>query len=162
MIDNPMIDNPMAADPMAVDPATDPGPFSLAGRVALVTGGNGGIGLGMARGLARAGARLVIAGRDDAKNADAVAALCAAPFRLQDLDRMAARLAGPPVPGGEISSEACPVGTVQVPPGGAPLILLNDKGTLGGYRRPARVHPDDLPLLVQAPPGSAVVFEAGS
>lgn len=93
--------------------------------------------------------------------ADALAALCAAPFRLQDLDRMAARLSGSPFPGGEISSEACPVGTVQVLPGGRPLILLNDKGTLGGYRRPARVHPDDLPLLVQAMPGSAIAFVTG-
>jgi len=37
--------------------------FDLKGRVAIVTGGNGGIGLGMARGLARAGARIVIAAR---------------------------------------------------------------------------------------------------
>jgi 2-deoxy-D-gluconate 3-dehydrogenase len=49
--------------------------FDLTGRVALVTGGNGGIGLGMARGLAACGARVVIAGRDAAKNAAAVAEL---------------------------------------------------------------------------------------
>jgi 2-deoxy-D-gluconate 3-dehydrogenase len=45
--------------------------FDLSGRAALVTGGNGGIGLGMARGLAQAGARVAIAGRDAAKNAAA-------------------------------------------------------------------------------------------
>jgi 2-deoxy-D-gluconate 3-dehydrogenase len=39
-------------------------PFDLTGKVAIVTGGNGGIGLGMARGLARAGASIVIAGRN--------------------------------------------------------------------------------------------------
>jgi 2-deoxy-D-gluconate 3-dehydrogenase len=49
--------------------------FDLAGRVAIVTGGNGGIGLGMATGLAQAGAALVIAGRNPAKNAAAVQAL---------------------------------------------------------------------------------------
>ena len=49
--------------------------FDLSGRVALVTGGNGGIGLGMARGLAACGARVIIAGRDVAKNAAAVAEL---------------------------------------------------------------------------------------
>lgn len=43
-------------------------PMSLHGRVALVTGGNSGIGLGMCRGLARAGAALAIAGRNAAKN----------------------------------------------------------------------------------------------
>ncbi|MFM2148107.1 MAG: hypothetical protein RLZZ187_413 [Pseudomonadota bacterium] len=49
--------------------------FDLSGRVALVTGGNGGIGLGMARGLAACGARVIIAGRDVAKNTAAVAEL---------------------------------------------------------------------------------------
>ena len=49
--------------------------FQLTGKVALVTGGNGGIGLAMARGLARAGATVVISGRDAGKSAAAVAAL---------------------------------------------------------------------------------------
>jgi len=46
--------------------------FGLTGRVAIVTGGNGGIGLGMARGLVGAGAGLMIVGRDQMKNANAV------------------------------------------------------------------------------------------
>jgi 2-deoxy-D-gluconate 3-dehydrogenase len=46
--------------------------FDLSGRVAIVTGGNGGIGLGMARGLARCGAAVTVAGRDRDKNAAAV------------------------------------------------------------------------------------------
>ena len=49
--------------------------FDLTGRVALVTGGNGGIGLGMAQGLAAAGARVLVVGRDAGKNAAALAAL---------------------------------------------------------------------------------------
>ena len=49
--------------------------FDLAGRVALVTGGNGGIGLGMALGLQQAGARIAIAGRNPQKARDALAAL---------------------------------------------------------------------------------------
>jgi 2-deoxy-D-gluconate 3-dehydrogenase len=51
------------------------GMFDLTGKVAVVTGGNGGIGFGMARGLARAGARVVIAARDVAKSAQAVEVL---------------------------------------------------------------------------------------
>ena len=46
--------------------------FDLKGRVAIVTGGNGGIGFGMARGLARAGAHVVIAARNAEKSAGAV------------------------------------------------------------------------------------------
>lgn len=50
-------------------------PFDLQNRVALVTGGNGGIGLGMAKGLAAAGAAVVIAGRNKAKGQSALAEL---------------------------------------------------------------------------------------
>lgn len=47
--------------------------FDLNGRVAVVTGGNGGIGLGMARGLAAAGASIAIVGRNSQKTLDAAA-----------------------------------------------------------------------------------------
>ena len=49
--------------------------FDLSGRVAVITGGNGGIGLGMAKGMASAGATIVVAGRDAAKNTAAVDAI---------------------------------------------------------------------------------------
>ena len=49
--------------------------FDLKGRVAIVTGGNGGIGLGMARGLAGAGARVIVAARNREKSLRAVAEL---------------------------------------------------------------------------------------
>jgi 2-deoxy-D-gluconate 3-dehydrogenase len=49
--------------------------FDLGGRVALVTGGNGGIGLGMATGLAQAGAAIAVVGRNRSKGEAAVAQL---------------------------------------------------------------------------------------
>ena len=63
--------------------ATETSMFDLTGRVALVTGGNGGIGLGLARGLAAAGATLMIAGRNEAKLSIAAA----------ELERLGARTA---------------------------------------------------------------------
>jgi 2-deoxy-D-gluconate 3-dehydrogenase len=52
--------------------------FDLSGRVAVITGGNGGIGLGMAKGMAAAGATIVVAGRDAAKNTAAVSEILSA------------------------------------------------------------------------------------
>src|SRR5271166_4237178 len=49
--------------------------FDLTGKVALVTGGNGGIGLGMALGMASCGAHIVIAGRNAEKAGSALASL---------------------------------------------------------------------------------------
>jgi 2-dehydro-3-deoxy-D-gluconate 5-dehydrogenase len=58
-------------------------PFDLSGRVAIVTGGNGGLGLAMARGLAQAGAAIAIAARDQTKGQKAAAELVASGFRCR-------------------------------------------------------------------------------
>jgi len=67
--------------------------FDLTGRVALVTGGNGGIGLGMAAGMASCGASVMIAGRNAAKAETALASLrgigAAAEFGSADVTRKA-------------------------------------------------------------------------
>jgi 2-deoxy-D-gluconate 3-dehydrogenase len=62
--------------------------FDLTGRVAIVTGGNGGIGLGMARGLAQAGAAVVLAARNVGKGNEAVRELTAlgAPAAMVKVD----------------------------------------------------------------------------
>ena len=65
--------------------------FDLKGKAALVTGGNGGIGLGMAEGLARAGAKVVIAGRDSAKNAKAAKRIGAIAVAADITDEKACR-----------------------------------------------------------------------
>ena len=57
--------------------------FELKSKVAIVTGGNGGIGLGMARGLAKAGARVIVAARNTQKSAAAARELGAEALALQ-------------------------------------------------------------------------------
>lgn len=59
------------------------GDFDLSGRVAIVTGGNGGIGLGMAKALARAGCAVSIWGRNADKNRAALAQLQAEGTRVE-------------------------------------------------------------------------------
>lgn len=53
------------------------GMFDLTGKTALVTGGNGGLGLAFARGMAKQGANAILWGRNEKKNAEAVAELTA-------------------------------------------------------------------------------------
>ena len=61
-------------------------PFDLTGKAAVVTGGNGGIGLGMAEGLAAAGADIAIWGRNADKNAAALDRLKAHGTRVEALE----------------------------------------------------------------------------
>jgi 2-deoxy-D-gluconate 3-dehydrogenase len=57
--------------------------FDLTGKVAIVTGGNGGIGFGMAKGLARAGASIAVVARNEKKSAQAVQELRGLSFKAQ-------------------------------------------------------------------------------
>ena len=61
-------------------------PFDLTGKAAVITGGNGGIGLGMAEGLAAAGADIAIWGRNADKNAAALERLKAHGTRVEALE----------------------------------------------------------------------------
>lgn len=76
-------------------------------------------------------------------------------------DRMGVRLGGPSLPpaeGPEPASLGMTWGTVQVPAGGAPIILLVDHGTVGGYRVIAVAASVDRPILGQLRAGDEVRF----
>ena len=104
----------------------------------------------------------VLAGpREDLCGPAALERLTAAPYRVRpDSDRVGLRLQGTPVPGapGDLLSEGLPVGGVEVPPSGQPIVLLAGRGSVGGYPVPATVITPDLPLLGQVRPGEEIRF----
>lgn len=73
-------------------------------------------------------------------------------------DRMGIRLLGPALQyqGGPMISEGIPLGAVQVPPDGQPIVLLNDRQTIGGYPRLGALTPLALARLAQCLPGTPV------
>ncbi|MFJ4429891.1 biotin-dependent carboxyltransferase family protein [Pseudomonas sp. NPDC089395] len=77
-------------------------------------------------------------------------------------DRMGIRLLGPQLvyQGAPMISEGIPLGAVQVPPDGQPIVLLNDRQTIGGYPRLGALTPLALAQLAQCMPGAAVRFRA--
>ena len=82
-------------------------------------------------------------------------------FVSPDSDRMGIRLDGPRLERREevdLLSEAVAPGTVQVPPSGKPILLLNDCQTIGGYPKIAHVITVDLPIAAQLCPGDRVRF----
>jgi len=92
----------------------------------------------------------------------ALEALSAGAFTVATTsNRMAYTLEGPPLPvarDGEPLSEPVPFGAIQVPAGGAPLLLMADRQTAGGYLKIATVILADLPVAGQLAPGDVVTF----
>jgi len=82
-------------------------------------------------------------------------------FVSPDSDRMGVRLDGPVLEhssDGDLLSEAVAPGTVQVPPSGRPILLLNDCQTIGGYPKLAHVITVDLAVAAQLRPSDLVRF----
>ncbi len=105
--------------------------FDLTGKVAVVTGGNGGIGFGMATGLARAGANIAVVGRNPEKSTQAVRA-------LQDLGVHAQGFRA------DVSDADAVSGMVDavIDAFGRIDILINNAGT-NIRKRPEDLHPDE-------------------
>ena len=78
-------------------------------------------------------------------------------------NRMGYRLHGPPLAhrgAAEILSDATPIGSLQVPGSGQPILLMADRQTTGGYPKIATVITADLPLAGQLAPGDWIEFES--
>jgi antagonist of KipI len=109
----------------------------------------------------------VLAGpQDDHFTPDALGALQSAPYRISNTsDRMGFRLEGPSLThtrGADIISDATPLGVLQVPASGQPILLMADRQTTGGYPKIATVIAADISLAGQLAPGDAISFSVCS
>ena len=114
--------------------------------------------------LPRGGARLrVLLGPHHARFTDeAVRVFTSTRYAVtQDSNRMGYRLDGAvlsQLEPSDLLSDATPVGSLQVPPSGLPILLMADRQTTGGYPKIATVITADLPLAGQLAPGDWVEF----
>ena len=108
--------------------------------------------------------RVLLGPQDDWFTMSSVDALLGGTFSVSSRsDRMGFRLDGPMLTTkrpGELVSEPVAFGALQVPSGGAPILLMADRQTAGGYPKIATVITADLPLAGQLAPGEAVRFAA--
>jgi biotin-dependent carboxylase-like uncharacterized protein len=107
-------------------------------------------------------ARVVLGPQEDRFTPEGIDTFLSGSYRLTpQMDRMGARLQGPPIAhrcDADIISDSTPMGAVQVPPDGQPMILLADRQTTGGYAKIAVVVQEDIFQLGQATPGQAIRF----
>jgi allophanate hydrolase subunit 2 len=105
---------------------------------------------------------VVLGPHDDRFAADAISLFLASTYEVSAAsDRMGIRLTGPRIPhlgGFDVISDAVVTGTIQVPGGGEPIVMLADRQTTGGYPKLATVINADLPNAAQARPGSSLRF----
>jgi biotin-dependent carboxylase-like uncharacterized protein len=102
--------------------------------------------------------------QDDYFAPDALDVLQSAPYVVgANSDRMGFRLAGPQLTharGADIISDATPLGVLQVPASGLPILLMADRQTTGGYPKIATVISADMSTAGQLGPGDTVAFAA--
>ncbi|MBP2230147.1 biotin-dependent carboxylase-like uncharacterized protein [Azospirillum agricola] len=106
--------------------------------------------------------RVVLGPQDDAFTPAGIAAFLEESFTVShEADRMGYRLNGPAIEharGFNITSDGIPLGAVQVPGTGRPIVLLADRQTTGGYPKIACVIGPDVAALAQKRPGESVRF----
>ena len=108
--------------------------------------------------------RVVLGPQDDKFTPEQLQIFLESTFRVsKDADRWGLRLDGPVLAHSiSIISDAIAPGSIQVPAGGQPLVLLADRATTGGYPKIATVISADLPAMGRLTPGAPVAFAAVS
>jgi antagonist of KipI len=133
-------------------------PVGRAGADAIVAGGTP---LDLPSGGTRV--RVVPAAHRERFTDDAWGLLVRAQFIVSpQSNRMGYRLDGPVlghVRGADMLSEAMPIGAIQVPASGQPILLMAERQTTGGYPTIANVITADLPLAGQLAPGDWIAFD---
>jgi antagonist of KipI len=108
--------------------------------------------------------RVVLGPQADRFTEGGIAALLGGPYEmLPQSDRMGTRLRGPRIEharGHDIISDGIPLGGIQVPGDGQPIVLLVDRQSTGGYTKVATVCSIDIPRLGQMKPGQRLTFRA--
>jgi len=106
--------------------------------------------------------RVVLGPQDDRFTPAGVDAFLAGPYEVTpQADRMGYRLKGPVIThtaGHDILSDGIPVGGIQVPGEGQPIVLLVDRQTTGGYTKIATVISTDIARIGQTRPGHRIRF----
>lgn len=106
--------------------------------------------------------RVELGPREDWFTDEALATLLSGTYEVTPRsDRVGARLSGPTLDrarDGELPSEGMVAGSLQVPPGGEPVLFLADHPVTGGYPVVAVVRSADLPKAAQARPGTRIRF----
>jgi biotin-dependent carboxylase-like uncharacterized protein len=108
--------------------------------------------------------RVLVGPHDDRFTAHALEMLLGSRYTVTaQSNRMGYRLDGPTLRhagSADILSDATPIGSLQVPGSGQPILLMADRQTTGGYPKIATVISADLPLAGQLAPGDWIEFEA--
>ncbi len=108
--------------------------------------------------------RVVMGPHENCVNSSGLATFCTMRFSVSpQSNRMGYRLDGSVLAraeskDAEMLSDATPIGSIQVPPSGLPILLMADRQTTGGYPKIATVITADLPLAGQLAPGDWIEF----
>ncbi|MFQ5711053.1 MAG: 5-oxoprolinase subunit PxpB [Candidatus Geothermarchaeales archaeon] len=106
--------------------------------------------------------RVIMGPQDDYFTEDGIQTFLSSRYEVAvESDRMGYRLRGPPVEsisGSDIVSDAIPLGAVQIPGDGQPIVMMADRQTTGGYAKIATVIDVDVDKIAQMTPGGRVSF----